>query len=151
MNVDEFEQLTGEIIGAAIEVHRVLGPGLLESAYEECLAWELTHKGLRVTRQTCIPVRYKDLTIGEGYRVDMLINDAVILELKCIDAFQPIHTAQVLTYLKMTDLKLGLLLNFKVDVMRNGHQASRQQPIEFLCVSSAPLRLCGEKVLNGRL
>ena len=77
-------------------------------------------KGLNVKRQVCIPVRYKQLRIEEGYRVDMLINDAVILELKCIDTFQPIHTAQVLTYLKMTGLKLGLLLNFKVDVMRKG-------------------------------
>jgi len=120
MSVDEFEQLTGETIGAAIEVHRVLGPGLLESAYEECLAWELNRKGLRVERQTSIPVHYKELRIEEGYRADMVINEAVILELKCIDSFQPIHTAQVLTYLKMTGLRLGLLLNFKVDVMRNG-------------------------------
>jgi len=93
-------------------------------------------------------VRYKDLTIGEGYRVDMLINDAVILELKCIDAFQPIHTAQVLTYLKMTDLKLGLLLNFKVDVMRNGIKRIVNKLWNF---SAFPPRLCGEKVLNGRL
>lgn len=120
MNVEEFEQLTGEIIGAAIEVHRVLGPGLLESAYGDCLAWELTQRGLRVMRQTSIPIRYKELRIEEGYRADMVINEAVILELKCVDSFQPIHTAQVLTYLKMTGLKLGLLLNFKVDVMRNG-------------------------------
>lgn len=118
--MDDFESLTGEIIGAAIEVHRQLGPGLLESAYEECLAWELMQKGLNVKRQVCIPVRYKELRIEEGYRVDMLINDAVILELKCVDAFQPIHTAQILTYLKMTGLKLGLLLNFKIDVMRKG-------------------------------
>ena len=120
MTGEEFEHLSGEIIGAAIEVHRVLGPGLLESAYEDCLAWELTRKGLRVTRQTSIPVRYKELRIEDGYRVDMIINETVIVELKCIDSFQPIHTAQVLTYLKMTGLKLGLLLNFKVDVMRNG-------------------------------
>ena len=86
MTGEEFEHLSGEIIGAAIEVHRVLGPGLLESAY----------------------------------RVDMVINEAVIVELKCIDSFQLIHTAQVFTYLKMTGLKLGLLLNFKVDVMRSG-------------------------------
>ena len=112
--------MSGEIIGAAIEVHRVLGPGLLESAYEDCLAWELTRKGLRVTRQTSIPVRYKELRIEEGYRVDMVINEVVILELKCIDSFRPIHTAQLLTYLKMTGLKLRLLLNLKVDVMRNG-------------------------------
>jgi GxxExxY protein len=120
MTGKEFEQLSGEIIGPAIEVHRVLGPGLLESAYEDCLAWELTRKGLRVTRQTSIPVRYKELRIEDGYRVDTVINEAVILELKCVDSFQPIHTAQVLTYLKMTGLKLGLLLNFKVDVMRSG-------------------------------
>ena len=120
MNGDEYEHLSGEIIGAAIEVHRVLGPGLLESAYEECLAWELAQRGLRVTRQSPIPVRYKELTIDEGYRADMVVNEAVILELKCVDSFQPIHTAQLLTYLKMTGLKLGLLLNFKVDIMRNG-------------------------------
>jgi GxxExxY protein len=120
MSGQEYEQLSGEIIGAAIEVHRVLGPGLLESAYEECLAWELMQKGLRVTRQARMPVRYKELRIEEGYRVDMVVNEAVMLELKCVDSFQPIHTAQVLTYLKMTGLKLGLLLNFKADVMRNG-------------------------------
>jgi GxxExxY protein len=120
MDSDDLDRLSKDVIGAAIEVHRVLGPGLLESAYEDCLAWELTQKGLRVMRQTSIPVRYKELRIDEGYRADMLINEAVILELKCVDSFQPIHTAQVLTYLKMTGLKLGLLLNFKVDVMRNG-------------------------------
>jgi GxxExxY protein len=101
-------------------VHRVLGPGLLESAYEECLAWELTHKDLKVKRQVAIPVRYKELKIEEGYRVDMLVNGIMIVELKCVDSFQPVHTAQLLTYLKMTGLKLGLLLNFKVDVMRKG-------------------------------
>ena len=120
MDSDDLDRLSKEVIGAAIEVDRVLGPGLLESAYEDCLAWELTQKGLRVMRQTSIPVRYKELRIDEGYRADMLINEAVILELKCVDSFQPIHTAQGLTYLKMTGLKLGLLLNFKVDVMRNG-------------------------------
>ena len=120
MDSDDLDRLSKEVIGAAIEVHRVLGPGLLESTYEDCLAWELTQKGLRVMRQTSIPVRYKELRIDDGYRVDMLIDEAVILELKCVDSFQPIHTAQVLTYLKMTGLKLGLLLNFKVDVMRNG-------------------------------
>ena len=120
MDSDDLDRLSKEVIGAAIEVDRVLGPGLLESAYEDCLAWELTQRGLRVIRQTSIPVRYKELRIDEGYRADMLINEAVILELKCVDSFQPIHTAQGLTYLKMTGLKLGLLLNFKVDVMRNG-------------------------------
>ena len=120
MDSDDLDQLSKVVIGAAIEVHRILGPGLLESAYEDCLAWELTQRGLGVMRQTSIPVRYKELRIEDGYRVDMLVNEAIILELKCIDSFQPIHTAQVLTYLKMTGLRLGLLLNFKVDVMRNG-------------------------------
>jgi GxxExxY protein len=120
MNAKEFERLSGEVIGAAIEVHRILGPGLLESAYEESLAWELTHRDLKVQRQVAIPVRYKELRIEEGYRVDMLVNGIMIMELKCVDSFQPVHTAQLLTYLKMTGLKLGLLLNFKVDVMRKG-------------------------------
>jgi GxxExxY protein len=120
MNPEDFDRLSGEVIGAAIEVHRVLGPGLLESAYEECLAWELSRKGLKVERQVPIPVRYKELRIERGYRVDLVVSDAILLEIKCVDAFEPVHTAQVLTYLKMTGLKLGMLLNFKVDVMRKG-------------------------------
>jgi len=120
MNERDYELTTQRIIGAAIEVHRVLGPGLLESAYEECLAWEMVQNGLMVKRQICIPVRYKDLRLEEGYRVDMLVNEVVIVELKCVEAFLPLHTAQVLTYLKMTGLQLGLLLNFKVDLMRKG-------------------------------
>jgi len=120
MNEEEFNRLSGEVIGAAIEVHRILGPGLLESAYQASLTWELTHRDLKVQRQVAIPVRYKELILEEGYRVDMLVNDIMILELKCIDSFQPIHTAQLLTYLKMTGLKLGMLLNFKVDVTRKG-------------------------------
>lgn len=115
-----FDGLSGEIIGSAIEVHQILGPGLLESAYEESLAWELTTRGLRVERQVVVPVHYKELRIENGYRIDMLINDLIILELKCVDAFEPVHTAQMLTYLKMTNLKLGLLLNFKTDAMRKG-------------------------------
>jgi GxxExxY protein len=93
----DFEWLSGEIIGSAIEVHRVLGPGLLESVYEECLAWELGQRGLKVERQVAIPVRYKELRIAEGYRIDMLVNDMVVLETKCVDSLQPIHAAQVLT------------------------------------------------------
>ena len=116
----DFDRLSGEAIGAAIEVHRVLGPGLLESAYEESLAWELNSRGLGVQRQVVVPVHYKELRIENGYRIDMLVNDVIILELKCVDSFEPVHTAQMLTYLKMTNLKLGLLLNFKTDVMRKG-------------------------------
>lgn len=116
----DYELLSGQVIGAAIEVHRVLGPGLLESAYEDCLDWELKLRGISVARQVAIPVRYKELTLQDGYRVDMIVNEALIVELKCIDAFQPVHTAQILTYLRMTGMKLGLLLNFKVDVLRKG-------------------------------
>jgi len=120
MDSDDLDRLSKEVIGAAIEVHRVLGPGLLESAYEESLAWELTNRGVKVERQVAIPVRYKELRIEDGYRIDLLVNKELILELKSVDSFQPVHTAQMLTYLKMTDCKLGLLLNFKVDVMRRG-------------------------------
>lgn len=120
MTPEELDRVSNEVIGAAIEVHRVLGPGLLESAYEESIAWELGLRKFQLRRQVPIPVVYKDLRIEEGYRVDMIVNERVILELKCVDALDPIHTAQLLTYLKMTGLKLGLLLNFRVDVMRHG-------------------------------
>lgn len=120
MDSDGLDRLSKEVIGAAIEVHRVLGPGLLESAYEESLAWELTKMGAKIERQVAIPVRYKELRIEDGYRIDMLVNNELILELKSVDAFQPVHTAQMLTYLKMTGFRLGLLLNFKVDAMRKG-------------------------------
>jgi len=111
MDSDDLDRLSKEVIGAAIEVHRVLGPGLLESAYEESLAWELTNRGVKVERQVAIPVRYKELRIEDGYRIDLLVNKELILELKSVDSFQPVHTAQMLTYLKMTDCKLGLLLS----------------------------------------
>jgi len=120
MDSEDLDRLSKEVIGAAIEVHRVLGPGLLESAYEESLAWELTNRRVKVERQVAIPVRYKELRIEDGYRIDMLVSKELILELKSVDSFQPVHTAQMLTYLKMTRCKLGLLLNFKVDVMRKG-------------------------------
>ena len=119
MTPEELDRISNEVIGAAIEVHRVLGPGLLESAYEQSIAWELGLRNFQLRRQVPIPVLYKDLRIEEGYRVDIIVNEGVILELKCVDALDPIHTAQVLTYLKMTALKLGMLLNFKVDVMRH--------------------------------
>jgi GxxExxY protein len=117
---DALNQISNVVIGAAIEVHRVLGPGLLESAYEECLAWELQQKGLAVQRQISIPIRYKALHIENAYRADLLVQNELIIELKSIDAFQPIHTAQLLTYLKLLDIRLGLLLNFKVAQMRSG-------------------------------
>jgi GxxExxY protein len=120
MTSEELDHISNDVIGAAIEVHRILGPGLLESAYEESLAWELGLRKFSLRRQVTIPVFYKDLRIEEGYRADMIVNEGVILELKCVDALEPIHAAQVLTYLKMTKLRLGMLPNFRVDVMRHG-------------------------------
>lgn len=119
-DVDELNHLSSETIGAAIEVHRNLGPGLLESAYESCLAWELRQRGFEVQNQVPVPIRYKGLALDEGYRIDLLVEGKLILELKSIDKIQPIHTAQVLTYLKMTGLKMALMLNFNVLLMRSG-------------------------------
>ena len=113
-------ELTGAIIGAAIEVHRNLGPGLLESAYESCLLWELRQKDLKVETQVPVPIRYKGIQLDAGYRIDLLVQDKIIVEMKAIDKIQPIHTAQVLTYLKMTNLKMALILNFNVGLMRSG-------------------------------
>ena len=116
----QFEQITKEIIGAAIEVHKSLGPGLLESAYEECLAYELIQKGLKVERQKPVPVIYKEIKLDYGYRIDLLVEDSVIIELKSIEAFAPIHEAQILTYMKFAEKKVGLLINFNVTVLKNG-------------------------------
>jgi GxxExxY protein len=118
--VDNLNELTGAIIGAAIEVHRDLGPGLFESAYESCLLWELRQKDFKVETQVPVPIRYKGLQLDAGYRIDLLVQDQIIVELKAIDKIQPIHTAQVLTYLKMTNLKMALILNFNVELMRSG-------------------------------
>lgn len=120
MTSDELDRTSNDIIGAAIEVHRVLGPGLLESAYEQSLAWELGLRKIAVRRQVSLPISYKELRIEEAYRIDMVVNESIVLELKCVDRLEPIHTAQLLTYLKMTGFRLGLLLNFRVDLMRNG-------------------------------
>ena len=113
-------QLTNEIIGSAIEVHRHLGPGLLESTYEECLAFELQERDLTVERQLELPVLYKGNQLEQNYRIDLLVNNQVIIELKSIKKIEPIHDAQLLTYLKLANKKYGLLLNFNVPVMRQG-------------------------------
>ena len=110
--------LTGVIIGAAIEVHRCLGPGLLESAYETCLAYELQAKGLHVERQKPLPITYKDVHLDHGYRIDLLIEDEVVVEIKAVDALMPIHQAQVLSYLRFSGCKIGLLLNFNVTLLK---------------------------------
>jgi GxxExxY protein len=113
-------ELTHEIIGSAIEVHRQLGPGLLESIYEECLLAELTQRGLATENQYPIPVTYKGRQLNSVYRCDLLVQNTVIVELKTVDKIAEIHKAQLLTYLKVTGLRFGLLLNFNVPTMRQG-------------------------------
>jgi len=113
-------QLTHEIIGAAMEVHRALGPGLLESAYEECLAKELTIRNLRFERQKPLPLIYKQTKLDCGYRVDLLIEGRVVVELKAIEAIPPICEAIVLTYLRLSGCRIGLLINFHVVVLKDG-------------------------------
>ena len=113
-------EITEAIIGAAIEVHRHLGPGMLESVYEAALAYELAERGIAVERQKPVPLVYKGLQFEEGYRLDLLVGGAVIVELKCVDAILPIHEAQLISYLKLTGLKVGLLINFKVPVLKQG-------------------------------
>ena len=113
-------QLTSEIIGSAIEVHRNLGPGLLESTYEECMAFELKNRNLVVKRQYEVPILYKGNKLEQVYRVDLLVNGEIIVELKSIKKIEAIHNAQLLTYLKLANKKYGLLLNFNVPVMKQG-------------------------------
>ena len=113
-------EITARVIGAAIEVHIALGPGLLESAYEECLSQELQLRGISFERQKPLPVKYKGARLDCGYRLDMVVEDRVILELKACDSIEEIHKAQILTYLRLSGLKLGLILNFNVPVMKEG-------------------------------
>jgi GxxExxY protein len=115
----ELNKLTGAVIGAAIEVHRALGPGFLESVYEEAMYVELSHRGIGFVRQAGIGVNYKGTIVGEG-RVDVLVEDALVVELKAVEALAPIHTAQVLSYLKATGGHIGLLINFNVVRLRSG-------------------------------
>jgi len=113
-------EITEQIIGAAIEVHRVLGPGLLESTYEECVCHELKLRGLSFERQRPLPVEYKGINLECGYRLDLLVENAVVVEIKAISAIEPIHEAQLLTYLRVGGWKVGLLINFNVPVLKNG-------------------------------
>jgi GxxExxY protein len=114
------EDLTENIIGAAIEVHRALGPGLLESAYEECLCRELHLRGLIFRRQVSLPVEYKGINLDCGYRLDAVVQDAVILELKCVEHILPVHEAQLLTYLKLSGKRVGLIVNFHIATLVRG-------------------------------
>lgn len=113
-------KITEAVIGAAIEVHRVLGPGLLESAYEECLSFELASRSLRFERQRSLPVHYKEVRLEAAYRIDLVVENQLILELKAVDRLLPIHEAQLLSYLRLTGLRVGLLLNFHTDALRHG-------------------------------
>jgi GxxExxY protein len=114
------EQLTADIIGAAIEVHRALGPGLLESAYEECLHQELLLRELSVQRQVSLSVVYKGVALDCGYRMDLIVAGAIVIELKCVESLSAIHEAQLLTYLKLSGKQVGLLINFNVPVLKDG-------------------------------
>ena len=112
--------VTQQVIAAAIDVHRELGPGLLESTYEACLVFELSERGLWVERQKALPVTYKDVRIDCGYRIDLLVEGQVIVELKAVQALDPIHEAQLLSYLKLSGCHVGLLINFNVKLLKAG-------------------------------
>ncbi len=122
----EINELSSQIIRCAIEVHRTLGPGLFESCYEECLAYELREAGFTVEQQKPVPVIYKGRKLDLGYRIDILVNDLVVLELKAVEELVPIHQAQILTYMRFSNKELGLLLNFNVSLMKNGIKRFRQ-------------------------
>ncbi len=112
--------LSGKVIGAAIEVHKTLGPGLLESVYQRCLLYELARMGLSVQKEALLPVRYKELLFSDAYRMDLLIEDCLIVELKAVEKIQPVHSAQLLSYLKLSGIELGLLINFNVAKLADG-------------------------------
>ena len=116
----EFDKLSNRVIGCAIEVHRYLGPGLLESTYEQCLAHEMKMEGMPFKLQYPLPVEYKGIKVDCGYRVDLLVNNTLIVELKSVDKILPIHQAQLLTYMKLSGIKIGLLINFNVEYLKRG-------------------------------
>ncbi|MEE8621750.1 MAG: GxxExxY protein [Syntrophobacteria bacterium] len=116
----ELNKITETVIGAAMAVHRELGPGLLESAYEACMVFELADRGLAVEQQKALPVQYRDVKLDCGYRLDLLVDGRVIVELKAVEKLEPIHEAQLLSYLKLSGCKVGLLINFNVRVLKLG-------------------------------
>jgi len=113
-------EISKEIIGKAIEVHQSLGPGLLESAYQECLFYELKQFGFKVEKEKPLPIVYKEIKLDHGYRLDLLVENKVVIEVKTVDAIMDVHEAQILTYIKLGGFKLGLLLNFNVSLLKNG-------------------------------
>jgi GxxExxY protein len=114
------DPLSAEVIGAAIEIHRTLGPGLLESAYQDCMEYELKERGLLVMRQVPLAVRYKKLVIAKGYKLDLVVEKQLIVELKAVECIAWLHEAQLLTYLKLSGIRRGLLLNFNVPLLKDG-------------------------------
>ena len=116
----ERDSLTESVIGLAIEVHRALGPGLLESAYQECLCYELKANGIAFGRQVALPVVYKSVKLDCGYRMDLVVDDRLVVELKTVEKILPVHEAQLLTYLRLSGIRTGLLLNFNTSVLKDG-------------------------------
>ena len=117
---DELNRISGSIVDAAIKVHKELGPGLLEKVYEACLAHELEKRGLRVERQVEQGVIYDGVVLDSGFKLDLLVESAIIVELKAVETLLPVHSAQILTYLRLSDLRLGLLMNFNVSLLKDG-------------------------------
>lgn len=148
----ELDRLTEMIIGAAIEVHRQTGPGLLESVYEECLCYELSQLGLRFQRQVQLPIMYKGNRLACGYKMDLVVEDAVVLELKTVDRLMPVHSSQLLTYLKLSSKRVGLLLNFNEPVLKKGLKrlVNQYQDSTKATVTSALSARQPEEGLNGR-
>ena len=116
----EFDRVSNGVIGAAIEVHRHLGPGLLESAYEACLGFELARRGWNFERQMPVPLVYKEIRLDGAYRIDLLVEKTVVIEIKSVPVLAPVHDAQILTYLRIAGIRTGLLINFNVPVLRQG-------------------------------
>lgn len=116
----EDNQITEIIIGKSIEIHKELGPGMLESAYRECLFYELNKTGLSVIQELSQPIVYKEIILQKGYRIDLVVNNRIILELKCVEKLQPVHSAQILTYMKFGNYPIGLLINFHSRLLKNG-------------------------------
>jgi GxxExxY protein len=120
MDLQKLNDLAYRIIGAAIEIHRVLGPGLLESTYLTCMIYELRQRGLTVLSEQIVPVRYKELILDGGYRLDLIVEDTIVVELKAVEVLLPVHRQQLLSYLKHTNKPLGLLINFNVEILADG-------------------------------
>ena len=116
----EFDKLSNQVIGCALQVHKALGPGLLESAYEQCLAHELSLAGIPFKLQFPLPVNYKNIKLDCGYRMDLLVDDKLVVELKSVDKITGVHQSQILTYMKLSEMKTGLLINFNVELLKSG-------------------------------